>query len=252
MKLKTFIIAFAAIACGSLRMSAQEMGIFNHLGVAAEIGTAGLGIEMSAPVTPYLAVRAGWTSMPKLKYSGDVDIESSSPSIIDDEVNVEGKLNMSDMKLLVDLYPSKSGSFHFTVGAFFGKEKVVTAYNTEPFLDPSEWGVSGVMLGDYRVTSDAQGNVSADIKVKSFKPYVGIGWGRAVPKKRLGFSFDMGVQFWGKPSVWTTTKDSFGDPTYSKLEKSDVDNEDANKAFDILSKVSVYPYIAFRINTRIF
>jgi len=28
--------------------------------------------------------------------------------------------------------------------------------------------------------------------------------------------------------------------------------EDANKAFDILSKVSVYPYIAFRINTRIF
>lgn len=45
--------------------------------------------------------------------------------------------------------------------------------------------------------------MSGGLKVSNFRPYVGLGFGRAVPKKRLGVMFELGVQFHGKPDVYT-------------------------------------------------
>ena len=46
---------------------------------------------------------------------------------------------------------------------------------------------------------DNNGNVSGGLKVSGFRPYLGLGFGRAVPKKRVGVMFELGVQFHGKP-----------------------------------------------------
>lgn len=249
-----FLLAFATLF-GLQTAQAQKttLGIFNHVGLGVSVGTDGIGFDVAAPITDYAAVRAGMSIFPTIKYDDDVKIDSKSKSFSKNEVNVEGKLNMKDFKFLVDLYPSKYSSFHFTAGAFIGPEKLITAYNTESFLDPSEWGVSGVKLGDYRVTSDKNGNVEANIEVAGFKPYVGIGFGRAVPKKsRVTVSCDFGVKFWGEPGVYTWTTDNFGNRSYNKLTKEDVDEDDADKAFDIMSKIVVYPVLNIRLTGRIF
>jgi len=243
------LVAFALVGTPSL--FAQE-NLFNHVAVGAAVGTEGFGFEVATPVTNYLALRAGMSMLPKLKLSGDVNIDSDNRLLVNKKTTIEGKLNKVDFKFLVDFYPFAAGfPLRLTVGAYIGGSKLVSVYNTEPFLAESEWGLAGVKLGDYRITSDEQGNISADAKVKKFKPYVGLGIGRAVPKKRLSFNFDLGVQFWGTPGVWTNVMDDFGRRSYKKLTKEDVNNDDADKVFDIMSKIKAYPVISFRLNGRI-
>ncbi|MBR1933840.1 MAG: hypothetical protein IJ841_09170 [Prevotella sp.] len=254
-KFSLLFVAALALLAPQAAQAQTDQNLFNHLGVGVSAGTDGIGFELATPITDFVALRAGMSFLPKVKYSGDVDIDSNSSSFTTKEVNVEGKLNKTDVKILLDIYPIPKASFRITAGAFIGAEKLINVYNTEQFLAPSEWGVSGIRLGDYRVTSDKNGNVSADVKVNSFKPYLGLGFGRAVPKKRLSFNVDLGVQFWGKPGIWTNAKDDWmegEEATYHQLKKGDIDNDDADKAFNIISKITVWPVISFRLNGRIF
>ena len=98
-------------------------------------------------------------------------------------------------------------------------------------------------LGDYLLTPDASGNAKATLKTKSFRPYVGIGFGRAVPHKRIGFKFDLGAMFWGTPNVI--------DHNDVSLMKQDWDGKDGG-AFRVISKFKVYPVLNFRLCGRIF
>ena len=102
----------------------------------------------------------------------------------------------------------------------------------------------GLKMGDYLLTPDAQGNVEATLRTKSFKPYVGIGFGRGVVKhKPIGFKFDLGVMFWGTPEVY--------DHNGVALAKQDWDGKDGG-AFRIISKFKVYPVLNFRLCGKIF
>lgn len=200
-------------------------------------------------------------------------------------MEIQGKLKNTTGHVLIDLYPG-GHSFHFTVGAYFGPEEIIDVYNKEDgFMKPitayndaiiyaqsqtpsnsvvpqnvrdvvDKYGLKmiGGELGDYFVTPNPadKGNVNAYAKVKSFRPYVGLGFGRAVPKGRIGCQFDLGVQFWGKPEIYV--------PTYNKTtgtyqcEKIDGDKagDDAGKVLKTVSKVSVYPVLNFRLVGRIF
>lgn len=50
--------------------------------------------------------------------------------------------------------------------------------------------------------------VNGGVKVKNFRPYLGLGFGRLIPKNRLGIRFELGAQFQGKPVVYA---DGVGD-----------------------------------------
>lgn len=99
----------------------------------------------------------------------------------------------------------------------------------------------GYEMGDYLLTPDQNGNISAEIKTASFKPYLGIGVGRAVPKKRIGFMFEAGVMFWGSPKLYCN-----GD----ELTSEDLGSDDGG-LMEALSKITVYPVLNFRLCGRI-
>ena len=168
---------------------------------------------------------------------------------------MKGTLNIFDFKVLADIYPFKSG-FHFTVGAFIGSENLFKAHNTSMFIkDPAKYGKLGLVLGDYRVTTDENGYADANVVVNSFKPYVGIGFGRAIPKRRLDFSFDFGVKFWGKPALGADTFNDWGEKEYHKFQYKDLnedDDEDLRDGLKIAEKVICFPVLTFRLSGRIF
>ncbi len=227
------------------------------MGAGLSVGTDGIGIDIAMPASEHFGLRLGMSFLPPIKFHTDVDIDSDDESFTTDEVEVEAKINKIDAKLLLDYYPFRKSSFHITAGAFIGPSKVIKAYNNEQFLKPSEWGTAGVKIGDYRVTSDENGSVQADVKVNAFKPYLGVGFGRAVPKRPISVSVDLGVQFWGKPGVYTWTKDDWGERSYNRLSKDDFtgddeDSKDARDAIDVISKVKVYPVLSVRLCGRIF
>ena len=208
----------------------------------------------------------------------EVDLSRYPGANLPNKMDVQGKLNNTTWHFLIDVYPfGGKSSFHATVGAYFGPSEVVSVYNKEPnFLQPvvayneaiihadqypdvqaavNRYNLKmiGAELGDYFLTPNPadNGNVEAMAKVNSFRPYLGIGFGRAVPKGRVGCQFDLGVQFWGKPEITV--------PTYNKtaktyqMEKIDADRagDDAGKVLKTISKISVYPVLNFRVIGRI-
>lgn len=236
-----------------------EFGIFDHLGAGISLGTDGIGIDVAAPVTDWVGVRAGVSFLPNIKIKKNISIDED-PALYDN-VDIEAKTKVFDFKLLFDFYPIKTSSFHITAGAFIGGDKVATATNTSPLIrDKADYGNVGIVLGNYRVTTDQQGNADVDVKVNGFKPYIGIGFGRAVPKKsRIAVSCDFGVKFWGTPGLGVATakpKDQFGGNlmyhkfTYDELGPND--NADLKDAIEIAEKFVVYPVLNIRLSGRIF
>ena len=270
--MKKLLLICAMATCGLSQAYAQldedDFGFFNHVSAGISLGTDGIGIEVAAPLTYNFAVRAGYNFMPKLKYSKNIDLKNNDGTVpgafLTPEAELEGKLNMGDFKLLVDWYPFRKSSFHATAGFYIGGSKLVDVYNKEPFMNADYYGKAGINLGDenftYSLYPENDGNVKAELKVNSFKPYLGVGFGRAVPKGRIGVQFDLGVQFWGAPEVWGNMHYQTSEGTVTRYEKihqnwilnQKKDYQDLKDAIKTIEKIRVYPVLNIRVNGRIF
>jgi hypothetical protein len=285
MKKLLLICALATLGLSQAfaQLDEDDFGFFNHLSAGVSLGTDGIGIEVAAPLTYSFAVRAGYSLMPKFKYSKGLDLGLSDQDKADmargtykgafltPEVDLEGKLNMGDFKLLIDWYPFRSSSFHATAGFYIGRGTVVEVTNKRPFI--KDGYDAGIELGDasstvnygmsrYTLKPDENGNLKVEAKVNGFKPYLGIGFGRAVPKGSVGVQFDLGVQFWGKPEVHGNME--YIEPStgqvvtrYEKINKNRIisqnkDYQDLKDAIKTIEKIGVYPVLNIRINGRIF
>lgn len=269
MKKRSFIALLAAIVL-PFTANAQEredMGYFNHLSASYSLGTDGLvGFEVASPIGNYVTARMGYSFMPSFKAKVDIDYDYNKKN---ETAKMEGKLNMGDFKLLFDIHPSRSSSFRFVAGFFLGKENLLEAYTTEPLtpLGTANWGgVGRIQIGtnpDNMFGTDRDGNLNARVRVNTFKPYLGIGFGRAIPKKLVSVCFDLGVQFWGKPKVeifdYHDPLDVTKESSWVKLTKDDFEktatkerDKDGYDALNIVDKISVYPVLNLRINFRCF
>ncbi len=278
---KLFILACAVFGITSVQAQSENAwnewngkNILEHLGVGVGVGTTGISIELGTDVTDYLTIRGGMDIFPKIKmdfdistgfeYKLDESIVPAGATIPDlKKVTIQGKTNLGDGHLLLDIHPFKGSSFRLTTGFYFASDKVVTVENKDDsqLLAVANWnntyggkGVGGktlprigVELGDYFLAPDNNGHVDASIKVSAVRPYLGIGFGRMVPKtSRVTCNFDLGVQFWGTPEVYLNGIDG-----EKKLESSDLDGKDGG-VLKIMSKVTVYPTMTLRLVGRIF
>ena len=247
---KFMLICAVFLSTISLQLHAQEkqentLGYFNSLSVGVNAGTTGWGIDIATPIGQYLALRAGFTMIPNIKISDDLDVDVNVQGYSKTHtMEVEGKMGRTAGEVLLNVYPFKRSSFFITGGAVFGGDKVIKlkGHSDELAKYQDLAGKYGIEIGDYVIPVDKNGNVSGGIKVSSFRPYVGLGFGRIVPKnKRVGFLFEIGAQFHGTPKVYTD---------YGSI---DTLMEEADNEFtDIMNKITVYPVIRFRLCGKIF
>ncbi|MBO7051121.1 MAG: hypothetical protein J6W24_00410 [Prevotella sp.] len=264
---KSFIIACLCTICGT--QAHAESNIFNHLGAGLEVGTTGIGFEVAAPITDYVQVRAGMAIMPSFKVKDikvNVNVDDRQWSELQTVTGYQGdrptnvkldtKVTKADFKLLFDVFPFRKSSFHVTAGFYAGKSQLLDVYttnNADAFQAITEYNEMvdatdqiGVQVGDYLLTPNGE-RVRGFVKVKGFKPYVGFGFGRAIPKKtRLAFAFDLGVQFWSTPKFFIEQQQGQVEVT-----KQDVGNDDGGFV-KTMSKITVYPCLNFRLTGRIF
>lgn len=221
-----------------------EYGVFKHLGVGVSASTMGVGIDVSTDLTKYFALRGGISIMPSFNFNTDMEAEYNidGAASIEDEINAKGSLKRTTGELLLDFYPLGKGLF-ITGGFSFGGDQLVkvTAHSDKI----QQLGQSGafVMIDNYQLPIDKNGDVNGEIRVNKFRPYLGIGFGgRAVPKNRLAFRTEFGVQFHGHPKVTANGKDV--------LEMLEADSD--NDFSDVVDKLTVYPVIKLRLSGRIF
>ena len=235
------------LICGGHRVMAQaDYGYFNSLGLGLSISTVGVGLEVSTPIGNYLALRGGVSFMPKFTVTDEVNadlkgVPQGYPQSA--EVELEGSTKRTTGELLLNLYPFRSNGFFVAAGASFGGDKFVqiTGHSDELQQLIAAGGSAGLQIGDVSIPVDQNGNVSGGLKVSAVRPYVGLGYGRAVPSKRINFMLDAGVQLHGTPEVYS----DFGQVDQLMAE---VDNDFT----DIINKLKVYPVIRFRICGKLF
>lgn len=232
------VVAIALVSLSSMAASPQG-GVFKHLGVGVGAGTTGVSVEFSTPITRWMQLRAGMSFMPDIKIGTEADIYSPNDGFYSD-VDLDLGLGRTQGSLILNIYPSPWGSFFIAGGFYFGGDKLLKIKGYSPEL--AQYQGAGVEIGDYILPVDKNGNIDGFLKVKNVRPYVGIGWGRPVPNRRVNFGIELGVQFMGKSKLYS----NYGQITTNTY--SDGEN-DIQK---IMDKVSVYPVLTFRLNGRIF
>jgi hypothetical protein len=256
---KVFVLCIAVLM-GCTSVYAQETidrGIFNHLGLNVSASTEGIGVGVAAPITDYLEFGVDVNFMPSFKIKGDVNVDFNVPQLpvplpTYDKVKLTGDLSRTTFDAKLSIYPFGNRASFFIVGGLsFGGQKlgVITGHSDavqKAVTDYPEYKdliLSSISaeLDKYSVQFDERGDIRGDIRVKKVRPYVGLGVGRLVPKRRVGFRFEAGCQFMGKMEVYQNDK------LVNILQYTN-SNDDLSKFID---KWSIYPVLKLTITGRI-
>lgn len=225
-----------------------ELNIFNHLGVGVHVGTTGFGFEAATPITKWVTLRGGVTIMPGIKFNADVDgtyyaSQNGHSFERDFTMNVEGSLSRVQGSFIFNVYPIPHlSSLYVAAGAYFGGGQILGIKGHSDELMNLPNGGSHLDIGDYKLPVDENGNVNGALKVSGFRPYLGLGFGRAVPKGRLNFGVELGVQFQGKMKLYS------GDNELDKI--AGLDNNDDWQKW--MNRLTVYPVLKLTLSGRIF
>ncbi len=226
---------------------------FQHLDVSVSVGTTGIGIDLATPLCEFLQLRAGYDLMPHFKKTfhnkvvvggqtapqydaGGHRIETPFDIVANriwaaegydmkEQVDLEGKLTMQNVKVMIDYFPFEKKNWHFTAGFYWGPSRIIDVRNAEGSevtllciglynqrydegtLPEDLYGYGKVVIdagnytngNPYRMLPNEKWVIRIEGKTNSFKPYLGFGYGGRLLKKRTDWkiSFDCGALFWG-------------------------------------------------------
>jgi len=212
-------------------------GFFKNYAFALKANTLGLGVDFMTALHPNIKLRLGcnYAGFINLKINKEFEGTSIDGEKRDVPVHID-KINLDFLNgnLLIDIFPWRKAGFHITAGLYIGKTYLpANGTASEPFA-----------LEDYVIRPDANGNFKATLQLGNiFKPYFGIGFGRTIPKSRVGFKFDIGIIYQGPYDITSDNMDGkylFGETTKF------VDEEGVPK---ILTEI--WPMISFSLICRI-
>ena len=137
---------------------------------------------------------------------------------IAEKIPMTDKFKLYHGKILIDYYPFLRDRFHITAGIYFGSRNIITSKGQLPseyvaavhvinqYLPENTQFMPAVWRGDFLINdclveASQSGKVKYSRQITPIRPYIGIGFGRAVPHKRIGCQFDLGALFLGKPKM---------------------------------------------------
>ncbi len=249
--MKKALLTLALAVASFAGVSAQETGGFyaigNRIGAGVGVGTEGIGIDAATCLTKYCSVRLGVNIMPDINFSTDFDVtgEDVHGMPIDGSMEAKASLKRTTVDIKFDCYPfPDASSFFVTAGFSFGGSKLIkiTGHSDELAGLAQPGADLGIDIDKYRIPIDENGNAEGGVKVNGFRPYLGIGFGRLIPKGRVGCRFELGVQFHGKPEVYAEGVDDL---------QAILEEEAGDDISEIMDKLTVYPVLKFSIRGRI-
>jgi len=275
---KFLMLGFILLSSGVLSVNAQKKewhpGVLRHWAVGVGVGTNAGELEVATTLGHHFQLRAGVSMVPSSysSISAPVDLELSSmfeeieprilneigvnPSLIPDEADMTLNLGFNHGKVLMDIYPFKHAAFRITAGAYFAETNRLVDVELQM---PDEFTDALDKIADYedRVSDYVgeggepfmdgfpieDGSLDAFLEVeKTVKPYIGIGLGRAVPKRRLGLNLDLGLMLHGTPELGSS----------NSYVRQALNEEMDSETKDLLDQVVAWPVVSLRLVWRLF
>ena len=217
--------------CFHTNMRSQEQSLFSSIGASLSATTTGAELEFSTPLHKKIILRGGFSFLP---YNFETSINVSKINDRDlpekTKVDMDGKVRLYNGKILLDYFPSTKAPLFVSGGFYLGNKEIVTL----------EGKSDADLIWEGHTIPVENGRVKALVKTNGIKPYFGIGYGNAIPKKRLGFRFELGAMYQGVPQQYNTKGE--------KLDDVNVNDIDVIK---LVRKFEVYPVVSFRLTGRL-
>jgi len=279
MKKKIIATLMCCMAACSIVSAQDTVKVVGHLSAGLEFfSTTGFGLELATPLSTNFALRSGISLLPySYNTTFDIPIDAGIKGQIDNalndypeiasilkqnglparaedistDFNTTASLGLFNGKILLDYYPLAEYSFHFTAGVYIGATKLVKikgkmdqAVDVLNVLKDNGFDFFKDVYyqgNDYHITGYDISDISGTVTINSVKPYLGLGFGRAVPKSRVGVTFEIGAYYQNTPKL---TSDNSNIQKYIDTQLSGVT--------DVLNKLSIYPVVSLKLNLRIF
>jgi hypothetical protein len=212
-----------------------DCGPLERVGISLNAGTLGVGLEASTSLSSNLAVRLGIDGFAfpyNYDYKGSNTVEFEGiTNTTSYTVKLKAEAKLLNGHVFVDFFPFPSSfPFHLTAGVFAGAPQIITVSGT-----PGAGEI--IEIGDITIDPGAEGKVKAALKVNSVKPYLGLGFGRSVPRSNVGFKCELGAMYQGTPQIKAVTGKLIEGPANAKL-------NDFNK---FLKDFNIYPVLKLQV-----
>ena len=168
----------------------KDISIGLNLGV-----TNGVGVDVAYHFSKHWAGRLAfnYAHYAKNDYTYDIASTNSDGTKNNQKLSFDGAINFSNIALNFEFMPTKKGRFKLIGGV---------AYFPTNTLTVSGELASSIKFNDVLLNPEDLG--SGDVTIgysQKISPYIGMGFGRTFPRKRLNVSFDFGSYYKGDYKV---------------------------------------------------
>ncbi|GLB50741.1 hypothetical protein [Neptunitalea lumnitzerae] len=184
------------------------------LGVGAEIGMS-LNEQFS------LRLRGNYLNLENAM-TGEEEVIGGEDFLVD------AGPKSTQFDLSIEYLPFRSSSFKLVGGL---------GYFIEGDLSVRSNNVSGYSYKEMQIQAEDVGSVIFNIDYSGIAPYLGFGFGRAIPRKRVGVGFEIGTFYLGEPEGSILATELLAENTVVNLDKFQQD----------ISDYRWYPFLNFRI-----
>lgn len=229
---------FLFCSCFASALLAQEETTKEPHKIGLSVGvSSGLhaifGADLAATILPNLGIRVGYNYLKTSKDGYETSLKrlgvnnSTTPFILDTEVN------LNTTQLWLEFMPGSARLFRIQAGfaiALDNKTDVKARYG-ETFY-----------FNDFAVEPEDLGELTIRYESNKILPYLGMGFGHAVPKKLLTFSMEIGAYYRGKPKISLVG---------TQLFEPNNDNNNGAAISENAGKYKIHPVLAFRLGVRL-
>jgi len=233
-------------------MAQEETGIGNHLGWGVGFGTEGFNASIATDLTQYAELEFGvnWAPGFARTESGDAFYfkEDNKRHGVGD-MDIKAKVNRATLDFKGSVYPfaaneNFASDLFVALGVSFAGKEIASlegTLNATEGADKQKY----VRAGKYLLPLDGN-KADASARVNSVRPYVGLGYGRLVPKNNLGFRVELGCQFNGKIKLYKGDSDNECELLSNRGIATDTDMQ------DVMDFFSIYPVLKVSLRGKFF
>jgi len=223
-----FGFSLVLVGCPPLlgQQPAEPSAHHTDASVDFRVATTGFGGEVAKLLTGHVAARVGGSFF------------SASTTKSQSDISYDASLKLHTFSALLDLSPSRRGSFHVTGGL------VTNPLTISATGQPSSSGT--FTINGHTYTTSQVGTLIAEGKFPGASPYAGLGFGTpANTGGALKLLFDLGAVL-GKPAISLTSTGAASNPQLA----SDLQVQQAKTQHDVRKYLKVYPVMSLGLGYR--
>lgn len=248
---------------GGVKLEDKSCAMFKRNSLGLGFGTSGFTLNYATAIGQHFELRIQANAMINvhpvsqaracgLQWNDNEDSQNSAwvsrdGYAIPTSMGMRSVISNMSANAILSYYPSKSSGFFIAAGVGYGNRCIGKWKSLEPAEGLYQYNQAhpgneiGMLFGRSLIYPNRDGDMTVKYKVSQIRPYLGIGWGRCVPRKSVNFQVELGAQYWGHPKGYCNGR---------RIYRNGPDGAYSGSTPRFISSLPFCPTLTVRINWR--